>query len=134
MTATASKNTSLTGDDCARARCLNVSSNVIRRSPVMPISDDITDNLTVAVARWVTAVAREVVTHPEKAKALDACLNAEEADLRVTLRLRAGVITFEGTNEAAGKYVELYRQHVEPLRPQTGCGGAPGATRAQERA
>ena len=55
----------------------------------MPISDDITDNLTVAVARWVTAVAREVVTDLDKAKALDACLNAEEADLRVTLRLCA---------------------------------------------
>ena len=95
----------------------------------MPISDDITDNLTVAVARWVTAVAREVVTDLDKAKALDACLNAEEADLRVTLRLRAGVITFEGTNEAAGKYVELYRQHVEPLRPQTGCGGPQDGSR-----
>jgi hypothetical protein len=41
----------------------------------MPISDDITGNLTVAVARWVTAVVREVVTDlgKESARRLFKC-------------------------------------------------------------
>jgi hypothetical protein len=78
----------------------------------MTISQETTSAFNAALARWVTEAAHQL--DHEHLNLLGMCL---KADVRVVVRLRNGVITLEGTNVAAGKYIELYRQDVEPLRP-----------------
>jgi hypothetical protein len=74
-----------------------------------------TENLTRAVAAWVSMAARQLVG--EAVAVLQACLHGTGTDLRVSVSLKGGKILLEGTNEEAGQCVEFFREDVEPLRP-----------------
>jgi hypothetical protein len=51
-------------------------------------------------------------------------------DLGVVVRLREGAILLEGINEAARQRVELFREDLAPLRPETGF-ATPDTSRKQ---
>ena len=75
----------------------------------------VTDALTIAITDWVTMAMAKPLTE-EKRSALELCMVADGADVRVVMALREGALVLEGT--AKGKWqVELYREDVPPLRP-----------------
>jgi hypothetical protein len=75
----------------------------------------VTDALTIAITDWVTMAMAKPLTE-EKRTALERCLVADGADVRVVMALREAALVLEGT--AKGKRrVELYREDVPPLRP-----------------
>jgi hypothetical protein len=84
---------------------------------------DPTDNLTNAVAAWLTAVLPRL--GPEEYKAWEEMLEGR-CDAGLQVRLRVGTITLVAINEAAqdekGRYTELYREDVGPLRMVSGFG------------
>jgi hypothetical protein len=79
-----------------------------------------TDALTAAAAAWVTLVLEQL--DQECQDAAVACTQAGGLDLHVVIRLRRGAVELEGTDEAAGKRITLYREEVAPLRPRTNFG------------
>jgi hypothetical protein len=92
------------------------------------MNQQITDNLTEAVAAWVNYVLRQL--DEDRLHVLRACMATDRMDLRVVVRLREGAILLEGINEAAQQRVELFREDLAPLRPQTGF-ATPDTSRKQ---
>jgi hypothetical protein len=78
---------------------------------------DSTDNLTTAVAAWLTATLPSL--GPDQMRAWEAML-AGRCDVRVVVRLREGTIVIDAVDDAQGRYTEIYREHVHPLRPDSG--------------
>jgi hypothetical protein len=74
----------------------------------------VTDALTITIADWVTMAMAKTLDE-KKRKALELCVTAEGADIRVVMRLREGALILEGSKN--GKRFEFYREDVEPLRP-----------------
>jgi len=74
-----------------------------------------TDNLTRAVAAWVSMAAQQLVG--EQVAVLQTCFHGTGTDVRVSVWLKEGKILLEGTDEASDQCVELFREDVEPLRP-----------------
>jgi hypothetical protein len=80
--------------------------------------NDTTNDLTRTVSAWLTAVALQLDS--DRLKTLRACLDADQADVYVVARLREGAVVLEGINRANDTYTELWREDVEPLRPDSG--------------
>jgi hypothetical protein len=76
-----------------------------------------TDDLTNAVAAWLTAVLPRL--GPDQYRAWEEIL-AGRCDVRVVVRLREGTICIDAVDDAKGRYTEIYREHVAPLRPDSG--------------
>jgi hypothetical protein len=76
-----------------------------------------TDNLTEAVAAWLARVVPAL--GQDKFRAWEAML-AGTCDIRVVVRLREGTICIDAVDDAQGRYTEIYREHVAPLRPDSG--------------
>jgi hypothetical protein len=74
---------------------------------------DPTDDLTAAVTAWVTS--KVLLLDNEHLQVLQACTEANGADLRVVIAFREGTISFEAT--LLGKCLALAREHVTPLQP-----------------
>ena len=72
-----------------------------------------TDALTVAVADWLSIVVANFT--PEARKAWDAML-AGHCDVRVCIRLCEGSLCVDAVDDVQGRYTELYREYVAPLR------------------
>jgi len=79
-----------------------------------------TDNLTRAVAAWVSMAAQQLFG--EQVAVLQTCFHGTGTDVRVSVWLKEGKILLEGTDEAADQCVELFREDVEPLRPADNFG------------
>ena len=79
------------------------------------MDQQITDNLTAATAAWVTMAAQQLVG--EQVAVLQTCFHGTGMEVRVSVWLKEGKILLEGTDEASGQCVELFREDVEPLRP-----------------
>ncbi|MGB8895580.1 MAG: hypothetical protein WCD13_14930 [Pseudolabrys sp.] len=58
-----------------------------------------TDNLTRAVAAWVSMAAQQLVG--EQVAVLQTCFHGTGTDVRVSVWLKEGKILLEGTDEAA---------------------------------
>jgi hypothetical protein len=78
-----------------------------------------TDDLSHAVAAWLTAVVP--LLGPDQFRAWEAIV-AGRCDLRVVVRLREGTICIDAVDDAQGRYTEIYREHVAPLRPESRFG------------
>jgi hypothetical protein len=78
----------------------------------------LTDTLTVAAAAWLNMALEQL--NPEQRGVVVACLDSDLGDLQVVIRLRRGAVELEGTSDAAGKSIMLYREEIEPLRLSTG--------------
>ncbi len=78
----------------------------------------LTDTLTVAAAAWLNMALEQL--DPEQRGELVSCLDSDLGDLQVVIRLRRGAVELEGTNDAAGKCITLYREVIEPLRLSPG--------------
>ena len=63
---------------------------------------------------------------PDQYKAWEAVL-AGRCDARVQVRLREGTITLAAIADAQGRYIKLYHEAIEPLRPEMGFGLDHGA-------
>lgn len=74
----------------------------------------VTDALTITIADWVTMAMAKPLTEDQR-KALELCLTADGADIRVVARLREGALILEGSK--GRKRFEFYREDVEPVRP-----------------
>jgi len=82
-------------------------------TPIRPSAD-----LTAAISAWINMAVLQL--DEMRLNVMYACLEREGADVRVVVRLREGAIILEGTNEADGRRVELFREDVAPLRPDDG--------------
>jgi hypothetical protein len=71
------------------------------------------ENLANAVADWCADALPRLGL--EQQKAWEAML-AGQADVRVVVRLREGSICLDAIDDAHGRYVELHREWVAPLR------------------
>lgn len=69
-----------------------------------------TENLIAAVGPWLSAAKRHM--DQERLETLQACLQADGADVQINIRLREGAIVLDATNN--GKHLELYREDVRP--------------------
>jgi hypothetical protein len=78
----------------------------------------LTDTLTVAAAAWLNMALEQL--DPEQRGELVSCLDSDLGDLQVVIRLRRGAVELEGTDDAAGKCITLYREVIEPLRLSPG--------------
>ena len=56
---------------------------------------------------------------PEARKLWDAMM-AGQCDVRIVVRLREGTVCIDAVDDAQGRYTELYREHVAPLRADSG--------------
>lgn len=86
------------------------------------------DQLTAVMSEWVSFALLQL--DQQRLDVVRACLDAEGADVRVVVTLRAGTVALEATNAAAGKRMELFVEHVGALRPDTGF-GQPDTSRKQ---
>jgi len=84
-----------------------------------------TDTLTEAVAAWVSAVLPRL--NQQQREIFDAMLDGR-CDVAVEVRLRKGTIVLKAIDEAQGRFSELHREDVAPLRP---AGHATPPDRAQ---
>jgi hypothetical protein len=75
---------------------------------------DETENLTEAVADWVNEVLPRL--SQEQRQLFDAMLDGR-CDVAIEVRLRKGTVTMRAIDEAQGRFNELYRVDVAPLRP-----------------
>jgi hypothetical protein len=81
----------------------------------------LTDDLTAAVSAWATLALAQL--DAERLKIVETVYADPNADLRVVVRLKQGSLILDATVERPGepgKRMELFREDVHPLRPQTG--------------
>jgi hypothetical protein len=71
-----------------------------------------TDTLVAALGPWLSAAALQL--DQERLEALRACLQSDDADVRIVIRLKEGAIVLDATNN--GQRLELYREDVAQLR------------------
>ena len=79
--------------------------------------DDPTDALTKAMSAWASFAIIQL--DQDKLNILRACLDAEGMDVHIIARLREGAVILDAVSNKDGKRTPLFRQDVEPLRPQT---------------
>jgi hypothetical protein len=77
------------------------------------------DILIHVLSAWLAAVARHHLDD-ERRKVLFACLDADQADVYIVVRLREGAIVLDGINLANGTRYELWREEVQSLTPVSG--------------
>ena len=67
-----------------------------------------TENLIAAIGPWLSDVKRSM--DQERLETLQACLQADGADVQINIRLREGAIVVDATNN--GQHLELYREDL----------------------
>jgi hypothetical protein len=72
-----------------------------------------TELLAIAASNWITAVLPKF--SPDARKVWDNML-AGHCDIRICIRLREGSLCVDAVDDVGGRYLELYREYVAPLR------------------
>jgi len=67
-----------------------------------------TESLIAAIGPWLSDAKRSM--DEERLKTLQACLQADGADVQINIRLREGAIVVDATNN--GQHLELYREDL----------------------
>ncbi len=74
------------------------------------MDQQITDELTQVLGRWVTQAASEL--EPDALNALQQCIEIADADVRIVVNLREGAIELQGVAKSAGSPPAPFRPRV----------------------
>jgi hypothetical protein len=71
------------------------------------------DLLATAISNWLTAVLPKLT--PDARRVWENMVEGR-CDIRVCVRLREGSLTVDAVDDIGGRYLEIFREYVAPLR------------------